>query len=221
MANLLLAALAQLPPTAPPPPEAPPLPITCDDTCRWANDGVCDDGGLNARFAVCPYGSDCADCGQRVGYAPPAPPPVSGVCTETLFDDYCGAFRQKKQATWVDGYSCRGTVCRPQEICCAANFADCCETNSSAIIGVAVGGAFGLLTCCIAFCYCPCCASPRRSAGRAAAHFGLPIAAGRPVPTAMPVTVTGTRPDGVVSRRPFDPTLSQTAPPFALHTSAH
>ena len=38
----------------------------CDDTCVFANDGECDDGGPNALpYAACEFGTDCADCGPR------------------------------------------------------------------------------------------------------------------------------------------------------------
>jgi hypothetical protein len=44
----------------------------CEDTCgprgepgKWANDGMCDDGGPGATNAECPPGSDCTDCGVR------------------------------------------------------------------------------------------------------------------------------------------------------------
>ena len=37
----------------------------CEDTCSWANDGECDDGGNGAAFNVCAFGTDCADCGPR------------------------------------------------------------------------------------------------------------------------------------------------------------
>jgi len=37
----------------------------CSDTCEWAFDGECDDGGPNALYDLCALGSDCADCGRR------------------------------------------------------------------------------------------------------------------------------------------------------------
>ncbi len=39
--------------------------LLCMDTCDWAGDGVCDDGGPGAEYDVCAYGTDCADCGPR------------------------------------------------------------------------------------------------------------------------------------------------------------
>ncbi len=42
----------------------------CTDSCRWAHDDECDDGGPGADFNVCAYGTDCADCGTRHGDAP-------------------------------------------------------------------------------------------------------------------------------------------------------
>ncbi len=37
----------------------------CTNTCSYASDGVCDDGGPGATYSVCPYGTDCVDCGVR------------------------------------------------------------------------------------------------------------------------------------------------------------
>lgn len=40
-------------------------PDLCANTCEYAGDADCDDGGPASDFAVCAYGSDCADCGTR------------------------------------------------------------------------------------------------------------------------------------------------------------
>lgn len=49
--------------------EEPPLQIQtsefCENTCVFANDGECDDGGANASSDFCEYGTDCEDCGLR------------------------------------------------------------------------------------------------------------------------------------------------------------
>ena len=37
----------------------------CTNTCNWAGDGECDDGGVGSQYRVCSFGSDCADCGSR------------------------------------------------------------------------------------------------------------------------------------------------------------
>lgn len=37
----------------------------CANTCYWAYDGECDDGGTDADWDVCDYGTDCYDCGTR------------------------------------------------------------------------------------------------------------------------------------------------------------
>ena len=46
--------------------------ILCLDSCRWANDTVCQDGGWGASGppsggsgTVCEFGTDCTDCGFR------------------------------------------------------------------------------------------------------------------------------------------------------------
>ena len=37
----------------------------CLDTCTYALDGVCDDGGTDAVYSTCDFGTDCTDCGAR------------------------------------------------------------------------------------------------------------------------------------------------------------
>ena len=37
----------------------------CTNTCTFAGDGTCDDGGTGSEFHACAYGTDCADCGPR------------------------------------------------------------------------------------------------------------------------------------------------------------
>lgn len=39
--------------------------IVCEDSCTFAGDGACDDGGERSEYNVCAYGTDCADCGSR------------------------------------------------------------------------------------------------------------------------------------------------------------
>lgn len=39
--------------------------LKCIDTCYWAKDGACDDGGPGSDYSLCELGSDCADCGAR------------------------------------------------------------------------------------------------------------------------------------------------------------
>lgn len=38
---------------------------SCEDTCRFADDGACDDGGPGSTSFVCRLGTDCTDCGPR------------------------------------------------------------------------------------------------------------------------------------------------------------
>jgi hypothetical protein len=35
----------------------------CTETCNFASDGWCDDGGPGAEYSVCSRGTDCTDCG--------------------------------------------------------------------------------------------------------------------------------------------------------------
>jgi hypothetical protein len=38
---------------------------TCLNTCFFAYDGECDDGGPGSMYALCDHGTDCYDCGVR------------------------------------------------------------------------------------------------------------------------------------------------------------
>ena len=66
-------------PPGPPPPPGPPGSGTCVNTCVFASDGDCDDGGHGSEFHHCDACTDCNDCGQRsgcvFGVPPPSPPP--------------------------------------------------------------------------------------------------------------------------------------------------
>lgn len=39
--------------------------LKCMDSCYWAKDGSCDDGGPGSDFSICELGTDCSDCGNR------------------------------------------------------------------------------------------------------------------------------------------------------------
>lgn len=80
--------------------------FVCANTCRFANDGVCDDGDLlTAAFPECDWGTDCGDCGPRVGSPQPARQPLGELCLE---DKQCEGFSTdlRKNEAWcldVDG----------------------------------------------------------------------------------------------------------------------
>ena len=37
----------------------------CTNSCMYAGDGDCDDGGPGSDFSLCALGTDCSDCGPR------------------------------------------------------------------------------------------------------------------------------------------------------------
>ena len=69
--------------TFPPSPSLPPpSPLGCDESCHYATDDWCDDGGPGAEYGECDLNTDCTDCGVRIlspppglGLPPPPPPP--------------------------------------------------------------------------------------------------------------------------------------------------
>jgi len=57
----------------------------CENTCMFAYDGECDDGGPDADWSVCDFGTDCADCGPRELV-------TGGLCDDTCYfaaDGWC------------------------------------------------------------------------------------------------------------------------------------
>ena len=68
-----------MPPPSPPSPPAPPKPppfmpgsALCSNTCTHASNGFCSDGGPGSEGAICEFGTDCEDCGTRMGSPPPS-----------------------------------------------------------------------------------------------------------------------------------------------------
>ncbi|MBN1655739.1 MAG: hypothetical protein JXA30_18385 [Deltaproteobacteria bacterium] len=55
------------------------LPATCLETCKWKDDGSCDDGGEGSNSDKCDWGTDCSDCKPRFG-DPPGEPLCSNSC---------------------------------------------------------------------------------------------------------------------------------------------
>lgn len=56
--------------------------VLCTDTCEFAYDLECDDGGTFSTTSLCELGTDCFDCGTRTGSGGSG---GSGACTNTCF----------------------------------------------------------------------------------------------------------------------------------------
>jgi hypothetical protein len=39
--------------------------LACYDSCPFALNGVCEDGGFGSQTSACAKGTDCSDCGER------------------------------------------------------------------------------------------------------------------------------------------------------------
>lgn len=97
--------------------------VQCRNSCPTYNfDGVCDDGDLaSAASGVCPFGTDCADCGPRKG-ATPKPVAQGSACA---FHSNCEGARPEDPAqsdSWclqiADGISRCAPDCSSEgEIC--------------------------------------------------------------------------------------------------------
>ena len=84
---------------APPAPPVVPAFSPCDETCNYAFDGDCDDGGVGAEFSSCMDGTDCTDCGAR---------PLCGETCNYASDNDCDDGGSGSEYT---GYCTLGTDC--------------------------------------------------------------------------------------------------------------
>lgn len=84
---------------------AAPAGTVCENTCMYADDMECDDGGPDSLNSLCAFGTDCADCGPR------DPATCMPRCTDrTCGDDGCGG----TCGECAGGTSCQdGNCCMP------------------------------------------------------------------------------------------------------------
>ena len=50
--------------------------VLCSNSCNYADNGYCQDGGPSSSGNGCSFGTDCTDCGNRTVAAPPTLPPL-------------------------------------------------------------------------------------------------------------------------------------------------
>ena len=55
----------------------------CTNTCLYASDSLCDDGGVGSVWSDCALGTDCMDCGPRGSSSHSHQPQAGVACTET------------------------------------------------------------------------------------------------------------------------------------------
>ena len=135
----------------------------CNDACPYAFDGECDDGGSNSTYAVCDFGSDCADCGNRDDfdqdgyYVNDGPVPASSPTQYLDCDDddpsiYPGAAEEQNDGIDQD---CTGadltTICT--DTCTYAFDGECDDGSSNATTSLCSLGT----DCGDCGSYCPDC----------------------------------------------------------------
>ena len=116
----------------------------CENTCEYAFDNECDDGGPGSAYSVCALGTDCSDCGSRNGAETAGSPPASSGYEEPRYgqpDEY-GTPLGGDWQTRVRGL----VVDKAQEVTRTADssgswYAAC--VTSFAVTGAAVGAPVG------------------------------------------------------------------------------
>ena len=82
--NIGASVFGEIESNTPPPAPSPSAPTStgggCSETCNYASDNDCDDGGPGAEFSICSVGTDCTDCGPRS----PAPALQRGIVCKGL-----------------------------------------------------------------------------------------------------------------------------------------
>eukprot|EP01052_Picozoa_sp_SAG31_P010636 SAG31_NODE_587_length_13828_cov_2.438779_5_plen_990_part_00 len=67
----------------------------CSNDCPFANDGTCDDGGVDSIYDDCSYASDCTDCGLR----PHEPDMDRVLCSDDINSTIAASLGTVKSAT--------------------------------------------------------------------------------------------------------------------------
>jgi len=80
-------------------------PTICEDTCTFANDGECDDGGPGSDYSVCSYGTDCNDCGVRSGNHHGYGDAYSDSYSNGYSDEYSNSYSDYYSNSYSDYYS--------------------------------------------------------------------------------------------------------------------
>ncbi len=85
---------------------------SCEDTCPYANDGECDDGGPGSEYSVCGFGTDCGDCGSRGGGGDDPGSDDGGVASgcEDVEDEIDGSWITPHDADVASGFYARLTL---------------------------------------------------------------------------------------------------------------
>jgi hypothetical protein len=97
--------------------------VLCTDTCRSADDGRCDDGLPGSARDSCTAGTDCKDCGPRVGGA--------YLCNDDCFHVDADAGLSAYDGICQDGLSgSKSGVCNPGTDCadCGPRLGICLDT---------------------------------------------------------------------------------------------
>lgn len=91
----------------------------CEETCSYAMDGECDDGGPGSLYSGCEFGTDCTDCGpRRVGVSPePSCSEAGSACAsrDECCSSVCAAETETCLATCQLDSECSSGCCRPLE----------------------------------------------------------------------------------------------------------
>lgn len=92
--------------------------IVCENSCLYAEDGVCDDGGPGSEYNVCNYGTDCIDCEER-----------PNLCTDPALPTYC----HQSESCWGASVDCWTVELCPDDTyyaCDLGEVVDCSLTGS-------------------------------------------------------------------------------------------
>jgi len=109
----------------------------CNDQCRYARDGECDDGGPDSLYDVCELGSDCSDCGPasrgpirtEVPMSPGGPGPgmtADGACVGVAVEAYALLDSESCRRQGGDWSSTHGECRGGTTACGAASDRDAC-----------------------------------------------------------------------------------------------
>ena len=97
----------------------------CNNTCRWAGDGDCDDKGPMCDTGVCDFGTDCMDCGPRQE----AQRPAEGTTTMCPCGGCAAGMSCNRTTGQCEACNCGGRQCGSLPDNSACNCGTCPDGN--------------------------------------------------------------------------------------------
>lgn len=127
----------------------------CMDSCSYAFDGECDDGGPGSMFAECAYGTDCADCGPRDNTTTSS---TTATSSSSGSDPMCVGVGETGCSYAPCCYVPKADATCHDDLCCISGSFECTAAHGDCCAGfycVEITD-YGIISCDSSSSYCSC-----------------------------------------------------------------